>query len=318
MQLVVNDLSAKFPCADVRQGREIMERFIEAYYLVKDVLRTESVLFDKDYRSFELAQNYRLEQWLSDAKIDVEMKRKFRRILNQSIVFDSEEFEQEQQWRLDAEFRHGELVSKSCQLAYEIEGVLISFLSDSYWKRATVQGTYTYLDAIGDIKEVQAEVPNISCQENAIPFREEQEKILNAQQRESMHCGMDIFMCRKEAFPNLIFCDNASKQLQTAIGATEAGQVYRRLMELQKATEKKQGKFVLDELTHATPETKITLQMFEEEHTIMLPTGATQLFSWHVRFTGAYAGRIFFEPVPNEGKIYIGHIGRKLPTAKFH
>lgn len=318
MQVVVNDLSAKFPCSDVREGQEMMKNFIETYYLVKDVMKNNSILLDKDYRSFELAKDYRMEQWLNDARIDVELRRKFRRIINQSYTFDSKEFEQEYHWKLEAEFRHEELISKSCQLAYEMEGVLISFLSDPYWRRTIVQGIYTYLDESGEMISEQADVPNVSCSENAIAFRDEQGQIRALQEVESIHSGMDIYMCRNEAFPNLIFCENALKQLKTEIGGTEAGQVYRRLKELQLAAKEMKDKFIPSKLTHATPESLTTLQMFEEEHKIMLPNGQKQLFSWHIRFTGGYAGRIFFEPILNESKIYIGHIGRKLPTAKYH
>lgn len=56
----------------------------------------------------------------------------------------------------------------------------------------------------------------------------------------------------------------------------------------------------------------------KDEHTFQLPNGKIQIFSWHIRYTGGYAGRIFFYPVPEEKKIYIGHIGHKLPTAKYH
>lgn len=318
MQLVVNDLSARFPCQDIKTGRDIMKNFIDTYYLVKDVLDSESILLDKEYRSFELASDYRMEHWLNDNTIDVELKRRFRRILNQSYTFDSEKFEREYQWKMEAEFRHDELISRSCQLAYEIDGVLISFLSNSYWENAVVRGTYTCLDENGEIFSEEAGIPNVSCEENAFVFRGEQKKIRALQQKESIRSGMDIFMCRNEMFPNLIFCDNALKQLQTEIGGTEAGQVYRRLLELQAVAKEMGGKFDKEKLTHASPETAKTLHMFKEEHTIMLPDGTKQLFSWHVRFTGGYGGRIFFEPFLEEYKIYIGHIGKKLPTASFH
>lgn len=318
MQLVVNDLSAKFPCPNKKRGQDIMKNFIDTYYLVKNVLDSDSIILDKDYRSFELAENYRMEQWLNDDHIDVEQKRRFRRMLNQSFTFDSEEFEQEYQWKLDAEFYHDELTSRSCQFAYETDGILISFLSNPYWEEAVIKGIYTYLDEEGEMISEDASIPNVSCEENAAVFCEEQEKILASQKKESIHSGMDIFMCRDEMFPNLIFCENAIKQLQTEIGGTEAGQVYRRLLELQKTASEMGKKFDKEKLTHATPESKVTLQQFEEEHKIMMPDGTKQVFSWHVRFTGGYGGRIFFEPRPEEEKIYIGHIGKKLPTVKYH
>lgn len=318
MQLVVNDLSAKFPCPNKKRGQDIMKNFIDTYYLVKNVIDSDSIILDKDYRSFELAENYRMEQWLNDDHIDVEQKRRFRRMLNQSFTFDSEEFEQEYQWKLEAEFYHDELSSRSCQFAYETDGILISFLSNSYWKKAVIQGIYTYLDEEGEMISEDASIPNVSCEENAATFCEEQEKILASQKRGSIHSGMDIFMCRDEMFPNLIFCENAIKQLQTEIGGTEAGQVYRRLLELQETASEMGKKFDREKLTHATPESKATLQQFEEEHKIMMPDGTRQVFSWHVRFTGGYGGRIFFEPRPEEERIYIGHIGKKLPTVRYH
>lgn len=73
--------------------------------------------------------------------------------------------------------------------------------------------------------------------------------------------------------------------------------------------------FDFEKLTYATPETDKTLKMFAEEHKFLLPNGQIKLFSWYVRFTGAYAGRIFFEPMLQEAKVYIG---RKLPTARYH
>lgn len=318
MQLVVNDLSAKFPCPNKKRGQDIMKNFIDTYYLVKNVIDSDSIILDKDYRSFELAENYRLEQWLNDDHIDVEQKRRFRRMLNQSFTFDSEEFEQEYQWRLEAEFYHDELTSRSCQFAYETDGILISFLSNSYWEKAVIKGIYTYLDEEGEMISEVASIPNVSCAENAAIFCEKQEKILASQKKESIHSGMDIFMCRDEMFPNLIFCENAIKQLQTEIGGTEAGQVYRRLLELQETASEMGKKFDRKKLTHATPESKVTLQQFEEEHKIMMPDGTRQVFSWHVRFTGGYGGRIFFEPRPEEERIYIGHIGKKLPTVRYH
>lgn len=318
MQLVVNDLSVKFPCQSEQQAQEIMKEFIETYSCVKDVLEDDRVFLDKDYRTYELAQNYRFEQWLNDKRIDIELKRKFRTIMNRSYTFDSEAFEKEHHWKTDAEFLHEELVSRSCQLVYEIEGNLISFLTNTYWKNASIGGVYTYLDETGEIISESAEIPNVSCKENVMDFRKRQESILALQERKKIHSGMDIFLGKDEMFPNLIFCDNAIKQLKTEIGGAEAGQVYRRLKELQGVAEKMKDKFEFEKLTHATPETELTLQMFADEHRIQLPNGMRQIFSWHVRFTGAYAGRIFFEPVPKEGKVYIGHIGRKLPTAKYH
>ena len=107
--------------------------------------------------------------------------------------------------------------------------------------------------------------------------------------------------CKETRFPNLIFCENAINGCYKNVGVAEAGQVYKRLLELPKAS----------------PETPLTLEQYETEHTFLLPEGNAQLFSWHTRFTGGYAGRIFFYPDTTQKKMYIGHIGHKLPTKKY-
>lgn len=130
--------------------------------------------------------------------------------------------------------------------------------------------------------------------------------------------GRDILQGAEQLFPNLVFCENAVRGCQKNVGVSEAGQVYKRLLELQRVAEGMETVFHKNLLTRATPESEVTLQRFSDEHTFQLPNGKIQIFSWHVRYTGGYAGRIFFYPVPEEKRIYIGHIGHKLPTVKYH
>lgn len=111
---------------------------------------------------------------------------------------------------------------------------------------------------------------------------------------------------------------NAIQGCKKNVGVSEAGQVYKRLLELQRVAEVMENKFNKEVSTKATPESGATLERFSIEHTFLLPDGNTQIFSWHTRFTGDYAGRIFFHPVPEKKIIYVGHIGHKLPTVKYH
>lgn len=123
--------------------------------------------------------------------------------------------------------------------------------------------------------------------------------------------------CKETRFPNLIFCENAINGCYKNVGVAEAGQVYKRLLELQVAAEKMGNQFDKRLLPKASPETSLTLEQYETEHTFLLPEGNAQLFSWHTRFTGGYAGRIFFYPDTTQKKMYIGHIGHKLQTKKY-
>ncbi len=323
MQMVVNELSAKFPSSSAADARDVMESFVNTYFRVKEIIHNDMILVDRDYESFLLAPGYRIEQWRNDRTVDMEIKRRFRSMLNRSGAYNSEEFRREHEEMLCAEFQLEESpledkVSIGCQLAYVLDGVAVSFLTDDYWKQPAIKGIYRSLQDTGEIEEEEAEIPNVSCKENIEQFSSNHQKQTDKQNRNQFKSGVDILEHRKELFPNLLFCGSALKQLQHDIGKTEISQVYKKLMELQRAAEKLDGAFNAKVLNHATPESVETLKRFEEEHTFILPDGSSQLFSWHIRFTGSYAGRIFFEPVAGERHIYIGHVGKKLPTVEDH
>ncbi len=323
MQMVVNELSAKFPSSSAADARDVMESFVNTYFRVKEIIHNDMILLDRDYESFLLAPNYRIEQWRNDRTVDMEIKRRFRSMLNRSAGYNSEEFRLEHEEMLCAEFQLGgspleDKLSIGCQLAYEMDGVAVSFLTDDYWERPMIKGVYRSLQGTGEIKEEEAEIANVSCEKNIAQFRSDYQQQEDEQNRSQFKSGADILEHRKELFPNLLFCGSALKQLQHDIGTAEISQVYKKLMELQRAAEKLDGVFNAKVLNHATPESVETLKRFEEEHTFILPDGSSQLFSWHIRFTGSYAGRIFFEPVAGERHIYIGHVGKKLPTVEDH
>ena len=318
MQMILNELSARFPVGTMEKGRQLMNHFLATCFEVKEIIHNDSILLDQDYISFKLAPEYRIEQWRNDSAVDVESKRRFRTLLNKSVVYNSEEFEKEWEWNFRAEFQHKEYVSKGCLLAYETDGVAVSFLSDEYWKISEIEGTYTELVEDGELRESKAKVPNVSFDENVRIFQKWYEQRKEELRYTDIVCGQDILNCANRIFPNLVFCESAVQGCRKNVGIAEAGQVYRRLLELQRAAEKIDEKFDKNILTNATPESGVTLDRFTEEHTFLLPEGETQLFSWHVRYTGGYAGRIFFHPVPRKKIIYIGHIGHKLPTVRFH
>lgn len=318
MQMILNELSARCPVETIEDGRQIMNSFLDTYFEVKKIIQNDSILLDQDYRSFELAQDYRIEQWRNDPTVDRENQRRFRTLLNKSVIYNSREFEQEKESDFRTEFLHKEHTSKGCLLVYEMDGVAVSFLSNEYWKRSEIEGDYLELSDKGELEQHSVKIPNVSFPENVKAF-----KIYYEQKREEWRytgitSGQDILKCAKTMFPNLVFCENAIQGCKKNVGVSEVGQVYKRLLELQRAAEVMENKFDKGLLAKATPESGATLERFFEEHTFLLPNGNTQVFSWHTRYTGTYAGRIFFHPVPEAKVIYIGHVGHKLPTVKYH
>ncbi|MBS6398182.1 MAG: hypothetical protein KH452_13710 [Clostridiales bacterium] len=293
-----------------------MTYFLNTCFEVKKIIQNDSILLDRDYQSFELAQGYRIEQWRNDPAVDVESKRKFRTLLNKSVVYNSKEFEKDGDF--GAEFQcHGHS-SKGCLLVYEMDGVAVSFLSRECWKLPEIEGEYLELLDDGTLEQCQVKIPNVSFDENVELFKSYYEKKREEWRYTNIVSGQDILKIAETVFPNLVFCENAIQGCRRDVGVSEAGQVYKRLLELQRAAETMGNKFDRDSLTKATPESGATLERFSEEHTFCLPDGGEQIFSWHTRYTGGYAGRIFFHPRPESKTIYIGHVGHKLPTVKYH
>ena len=129
--------------------------------------------------------------------------------------------------------------------------------------------------------------------------------------------GKDILERRTELFQNLVFCKNAEKQLKNEIDSCNISQISRKLFELQAYFSNIGGIFEKDKLNKCTPESPETLKRFPEDHSFELPNNEKRIFSWHIRFTGKYEGRIFFEPDAPNKRCYIGHIGGKLSTVKY-
>lgn len=238
MQMILNELSAKFPAGSADDAREVMRIFLETCHEVKRIIHNDSILLDQDYRSFELAAGYRIEQWRNDPAVDVENKRRFRMLLNKSAVYNSAEFEEEKGWDFRTEFQHEERVSKGCLLVYEMDGVAVSFLSDVHWKTAEIEGTYIELTEDGDLHESQVKIPNVSFEENVEKFKEFYERKKEEWRYTDIVSGEDILKYAQKAFPNLVFCENAVQGCRKNVGISEAGQVYKRLLELQRAAER--------------------------------------------------------------------------------
>ena len=319
MQMILNELSAKFPAKSIEQGKSIMKEFLLTYQIIKKVIYNDQVLLDKDYQCIYLADDYNIAKWRNDNQVDEDTKRLFRALLNHSDTYDKILYSGSIFDLNNSEFICIDKSSIGCLIAYETNNCTISFLSDAYWGNYKIQGCYVCLNG-NDSKllEEDVEIPNVSNSSNTQDFDREFGSICEQELRCSFRTGSDILERKEDLFPNLIFCKNAGKQLKYENDAINISQISRKLLELQNYFSRADNIFDKNQLNNATPESQETLKTFSEDHTFDLPNGEKRIFSWHIRFTGKYAGRIFFEPDAPNKKCYIGHIGGKLNTVKYH
>jgi len=98
----------------------------------------------------------------------------------------------------------------------------------------------------------------------------------------------------------------------------DIAKLYAKLDELNDYFRNITGNFDVNALKHCTGESEATLKNYKDDHTFILPDGSEEIFSFHLRFTGTYAGRIFFISDEENRSCIIGHIGKKLKSVKYH
>ena len=64
-----------------------------------------------------------------------------------------------------------------------------------------------------------------------------------------------------------------------------------------------------------SPESGPTLQRYSEERTFMCPDGQQRVFSWHAK-VGSW--RLYFDPAPGPGHLFVGYAGKHLRTVTLH
>jgi hypothetical protein len=204
-------------------------------------------------------------------------------------------------------------------IAYELQGISISFLSNDFWGAPTITGQVKEINATtGELKTINVDIPHASKTEH---FHTNQTWIKSKLSEEKFEIvdGKDLWYKKEALFPNLAFCESTRKQLgQLRKKSAELRQIIKHLIVLDEYFAGWNGTFEKDQLSNVDPESDSTLIQYKEEHSFTAPDGRRLLFTWHARFTGGdYEGRIFFEPDPELGKGIIGHIGKKLPTVSW-
>ncbi len=66
---------------------------------------------------------------------------------------------------------------------------------------------------------------------------------------------------------------------------------------------------------NVSPDSTPTLQQYAEEREFTCPDGQKRVFSWHVK---AGKWRIYFDPAPGVGHLFIGYVGGHLRTVAFN
>jgi hypothetical protein len=312
LEMVFNELSIRPYAVNIPTARERMATLVNTIasairLSVKPILRT-----NEEFQSALIAPNYLLAQWRNDPEVErdlkalfnsVDAKTPFLRDISDTTVAD----------RIGrSEFKYKAETATGLGVAYLIEGLAISLMSDQNWNNPVISLNVDILDDAGEVLSETVEIVH-ACNPD---HTERHEGWIRNRTRTGVRDGVDLWNRRNELFPFLDICENVGSQI-LGLGSNNAKlrPVMKRLLELNDyAAQWEEGVFDASAIpSKVSRESESTLREYGNERSFYCPDGLTRLFSWHARLTPG-AWRLHFFPDPSRRVIIIGYIGPKLPT----
>ncbi|MEH2348915.1 MAG: hypothetical protein V7K55_13055 [Nostoc sp.] len=316
--LILNELSLRNPAPNEQVAQQRMSELIKTIKAVKAQGVKVSLRTKEDFHTTILAPNYPLRHWLNDAE---QVERLFIKTLATKAPFSTDivnsEIQNIENNASLSEFRHQGEMAIGLGIAYVLNTIAISLLSQECWDCNRVKLEFRYLDEDGEIISEVVEIIHASrsshVQKHASLIQQNQERIY-----QNVSDGLEVWNRREELFPNLEFCDAVRKQLEDIrAGQLELQPVVNILFELHKCCKNwNNAYFNLDGYSiEESGESKPTLGKYFKERTFCSPDGRERLFERHVKLRFCNWRIHFFAEQP--GIVIIGYIGRHLPTVKY-
>ncbi|MDJ0608032.1 MAG: hypothetical protein QNJ67_03585 [Kiloniellales bacterium] len=312
-ELVLNELSLD-PAPAVEPARDWMLALIHTCHLAQSAGASRMLLLPENAVEQELSDGYSLWHWTHDPQVDIDLRRKFLAMATYG-PFTERVLGAEAEERLGiSEYFHAEREAKGLSAAHVLDGLAVSIPSGEDWNQQTLEVKVLSLDEAADLVEGEARIRHACAPDHVAGHRD----WLGARQRAELESGADLWEQRRELFPGLDFCARVEDQLRgIERGDPHLRQVLRRLCQVNDCfVAWRDGPFERGAIPDCDPESQVTLQRFEAQHSFRCPDGETRVFSWHVPITPG-PWRLFFYPEGKTRKGIVGHIGPKLPNVSY-
>ena len=314
-----NELSVEMVDSKQR-AQKVLETFVHAAILAsqfgfKELRMHESL---SDLYQVYLFSEYRIDNWLSDATINSDLRLRFTEIVTSSPLISNTELSEREKY----EWSIFEKVHKNstCQVwglgaAYIYDTLSTSLLTDDIWNYNTISITRNTIDKDGsDLVIKNANVRHFSTPDTFSSHIDGLQK----ERISSIQKSRELWSRRAEFFPSLVFGNEVELHL-SKIGMTkkflEIIDCLTKLNEFAKNWQN--GGFDLNALKTITQleisgESKSTMQKFSSLRKFQLDTGERVLFELHIKIPDI---RIYFLPNEINNVITVGYIGKHLRIA---
>lgn len=325
--LILNE--ASMPYRSVEQAKRYFPEFLsiveDAFkHQFKAILLSENL--DKGWFGIPLAPDfsYSIREWLQEQ--EREYQRKIKSIISRTEIPQipkekldlsdrddklSDRYELSEFFLLD----NRSIAVPSLGAAYLLKQLSLSFASHDRWLASKISLWHEELTDEGNLEQ-EGSVSN--CAD--LPTWRKYLEGIQAERKESLKKGKELWENRSTEFPNLVFCGKAEKQLKKLrVSDSVFDQLHDALKKLNRYCQA-ETQFSLKHIRKSTQ-----LLMTDEsdpvkqnpklrQHRLFMINGTKQFFGYHVKILrGSF--RLHFYPVAEEKKIYIGYFGKHLPTA---
>jgi len=275
----------------------------------------QTILFDetldKSWFRIELAPNYFWQDWYNENKNKALLKTQIQSFLSlktKSPIFSNEDIASDLQlFEVKLSNYSDELPILRAAVWYNYP--IVSYPTKEPWNKNPVVVNVVRLNEYGQNESIEEIV-------NYFDSNKIDENSLRVSQQESIISGQELLKRKDELFPNLYFCGDTQFQLKNwSLGKLILEQVKNSLSILSECSG--ELRCLRDKGLNVSGESQSVANNPEmrSEREFYLPNGKKEFFENHIKLGNGI--RIHFYQNADDKKIYVGYIGKHLPTKKW-
>ena len=318
IEYVLNELSVEeLASSDVR-ANEVMDIFVEVLKNSREIGIRPNIRTHKQMGEIQLSDNYFISNWCENANISKEKRLYIKKLLTNSPILHGLEgqiLEDVKEFEAEFEGKAGVGIT----LAHLMNNPVLSFCTHSKWEaeELSVQICSLKVDAdsgVCDLIKADSRVINFAKIET---LEQNKSKIINLQKTKFSSVA-DFWEKKGQLFLHLDFSPSLLDNLnELGWGNPILAQVFSKIASLDEYCQSwKSGPCQLTSVhANISVESQSTMQQFGAARIFKTSNGEDIVCEHHARLTPG-AQRIHFNPHPDEKKIFVGYVGRKLPTSQ--
>jgi len=302
--VVFNELSLPFT-----NQTKIKKKFKDFFSIFNELEKRNitKIRMDKNFKDYPILENKSLQQFFGQLS-DIELKDRLREFITNGIVkIDSPLImhnEEESEQLLESEYFYNKISTQGGLACADVWNTLaISFNSDEEWNNYKI---ILQKETISDEEKVNIEILHLSKKEH---IEEDTLKDFFNELEDFIKLGItqnNFWEKREEFFPKrIVFCKEVEKQIKTL-----DKHIFRQAIRILRDIENNQESIPKNKYTPESPSVKNNTKKSDKR--MFTINNKKVYFDNHITFSSQ---KIYF--LEQDDKIYIGYIGKHLPTKKY-